>query len=72
MSKDDLTLLVACAAGALAIVSWAVLILAPAWSAYARWWERLVASVLSVFVLAGFVLCGAGVGAAFLWYFDRL
>jgi hypothetical protein len=72
MSKDELTLLIACVAGALALVAWAVLILAPAWSAYGRLWERVIASVLSVFVLAGFVLAGAGVGAAFLWYFDRL
>jgi hypothetical protein len=72
MSTDDLTLLIACGAGALVLVTWAVLILAPAWSAYARLWQRAVAVVLSVYVLAGFVLAGAGLGAAFLWYFDRL
>ena len=35
--------------------------------------DRLVATLLSVYVLAAFVLAGAGVGAAVLWYFsDRL
>jgi hypothetical protein len=35
--------------------------------------DRLVATVLSVYVLAAFVLAGAGVGAGVLWYFsDRL
>jgi len=72
MSTDDLTILIGCAAGALVVVTWAVLILAPAWSAYGRTWQRAVAVVLSVYVLAGFVLAGAGIGAAFLWYFDRL
>jgi len=72
MSTDDLTILIACGAGALVLVTWAVLILAPAWSAYGRLWQRLVAVVLSAYVLVGFVITGAGVGAAFLWYFDRL
>ena len=72
MTNDDLTLLIACGAGALAVVAWAVLILAPAVSAYWRLWERVVAGVLSLYVLAGFMLAGAGIGAAFLWYFDRL
>jgi len=72
MSVDDLTLLIASGAGALVVVTWAVLILVPAWSAYARLWQRAVAVVLSVYVLAGFVIAGAAIGAAFLWYFDRL
>ena len=72
MTNDQLTLLIACAAGAIVVVAWAVLILAPAWSSYARLWQRLVAAVLSVYVLAGFALAGLGIGGAFLWYFDRL
>ena len=72
MSNDELALLIACGAGALAVVAWAVLILVPAWTAYVRLWQRLIAAVLSLYVLAAFVLAGAGLGAAFLWYFDRL
>jgi hypothetical protein len=35
-------------------------------------WERLAATVLSLYVLAAFVAVGAAMGAAFLWYFDEL
>ena len=38
------------------------LILVPAWTAYSRLWERLAATVLSLYVLA--VLVGVGVGRA--------
>jgi hypothetical protein len=40
------------------------LILAPAWSSYSRVWERLAATVLSLYVLA--VVVGAGVLGALL------
>ena len=40
---------------------------------YPRVRDRLLATVLSVYILAAFLLAGAGVGAAALWYFsDRL
>jgi hypothetical protein len=38
------------------------LILVPAWSAYSRLWERVAASILSLYVLA--VLVGTGVAGA--------
>ena len=41
---------------------YAGLILVPAWTAYSRLWERLAATVLSLYVLA--VLVGAGVAGA--------
>jgi hypothetical protein len=72
MSRADVTYLIACLAGAVVIVAWATLILVPAWSSYTRVWERVAAAVLSLYVLAAFVLIGGGVAAAFLWYFDRL
>jgi hypothetical protein len=49
------------------------LVVVPAWKSYWRVRDRLVATLLSLYVLAAFVLAGAGVGAAALWYFsDRL
>lgn len=72
MTNEELTYAIACGAGAIAIVAWFLLILVPAWSAYSRLWQRIVATVLAVYVLVGFALAGAGVGVAFLWYFDRL
>ena len=44
----------------------------PAWTSFSRVWERLVATILSLYVLAAFVLAGALLGAGFLWYFDEL
>jgi hypothetical protein len=44
-----------------AFIGW---ILVPAWSAYSRLWERLAATVLSLYVLG--VLMGVGVIVALL------
>ena len=68
MSNQDVTYLVVAGAGALSLVVWIALVLVPAWTAYSKVWERLAATVLSLYVLAAFV----AVGAAFLWYFDEL
>jgi hypothetical protein len=72
MSNQDVTYLVVAGAGALSLVVWIALVLVPAWTAYSRLWERLAATVLSLYVLAAFVAVGAAIGAAFLWYFDEL
>jgi hypothetical protein len=72
MSNQDVTYLVIAGAGALSLVVWIALVLVPAWTAYSRLWERLAATVLSLYVLAAFVAVGAAAGAAFLWYFDEL
>ena len=72
MSNQDVTYLVVAGAGALSLVVWIALVLVPAWTAYTRLWERVAATVLSLYVLAAFVAVGAAVGAAFLWYFDEL
>jgi hypothetical protein len=72
MSNQDVTYLVVAGAGALSFVVWIALVLVPAWTAYSRLWERVAATVLSLYVLAAFVAVGAAMGAAFLWYFDEL
>jgi hypothetical protein len=72
MSNQDVTYLVVAGAGALSLVVWIALVLVPAWTAYSKVWERLAATVLSLYVLAAFVAVGAAIGAAFLWYFDEL
>ena len=51
---------------------WVTLVLVPAWTSFSRVWERIVATVLSVYVLAAFVLAGLLLGGGFLWYFDEL
>ncbi len=73
MSDDEKTYLIAGAAAAISLIAWLWLVVVPAWKSYWRVRDRLVATLLSVYVLGAFVLAGAGVGAAVLWYFsDRL
>jgi hypothetical protein len=73
VSDDQKTYLIAGAAAAVSLIAWLLLVVVPAWSSYWRVRDRLVAMVLSVYILAAFVLAGAGVGAFVLWYFsDRL
>jgi hypothetical protein len=72
MTDRQITYLVVGAAGVLSLIAWLILVAIPAWTSYWRLRDRLVAVLLSVYVLAAFVLAGAGVGAAVLWYYDRL
>jgi hypothetical protein len=73
VNDDQKTYLIAAAAGVISLIAWLWLVVVPAWKSYWRVRDRLVATVLSVYILAAFVLAGAGVGAFVLWYFsDRL
>lgn len=72
MPDDRITLIVIGVAALVSLVAWAALIAVPAWRSYWRLRERLLAVVMSVYVLAAFVLAGAGVGGLVLWYYDRL
>jgi small-conductance mechanosensitive channel len=72
MIEDRLTQVVIGAAALVSLVAWVALIAVPAWRSYWRLRERAMALVMSVYVLAAFVVAGGGVGAAVLWYYDRL
>ena len=72
MSNDTLTLVIAGGAAGISVIAWAVLVLVPAWTSYSRVWERLAATLLSLYVLGAFALAGSGLGAAILWYYDEL
>jgi hypothetical protein len=72
MSNETWTYIAIGSAAGVSLIAWAALVLVPAWTSFSRAWERVVAAVLSVYVLAAFALVGAGLGGAFLWYFDRL
>lgn len=62
MSRTDINYLVAVCAGVFGVALYAGLILVPAWTAYSRLWERVAASILSLYVLV--VLVGVGVAGA--------
>jgi hypothetical protein len=72
MTDRQITYVVVGAAAVISLIAWVALVAVPAWTSYWRLRDRLVALVLSVYILAAFVLAGAGVGAGVLWYYDRL
>ena len=69
MSRTTINYLVGGGAVVIGLGLYAGLILAPAWTSYSRLWERMAASVLTLYVLA--VLVGVGVLGAlagvYLW-----
>jgi hypothetical protein len=48
--------------GLIALIAYAVFIVVPAWTSYGRWWERIAASFMTLFILATLVGIGAGIG----------
>ena len=68
MSRTTINYLVGGGAAVIGLGLYLGLILVPAWSAYSRLWERVAATVLTLYVLA--VLVGVGVvGALAAVYF---
>jgi hypothetical protein len=69
MTRTQINEAVALGAAVLSLALFAGLILRPAWTSYTRIWERLAATVLSLYVLA--VLVGVGVvgalAAVYVW-----
>ena len=72
MSNEDITYLVAGVCALLALVAYVAFILVPAWTSYSRWYERIGAAALSLYVLAAFIGLGLGGGAAVVWFWDRV
>ena len=72
MIDDRVSLIVIGVAAVLSLAAWVPFVAVPAWRSYWRLRERLLAVVMSVYVLAAFVLAGALAGGLVLWYYDRL
>ena len=62
LSRTTINELVLGGAGLIGLGLYFAYILVPAWNSYSRMWERLAATVLSLYVLG--VLVGVGVGCA--------
>jgi hypothetical protein len=58
------------AAAAVAFACYVTLILLPAWRCYGRLWERLAASVMTLFILATMLGIGVAIGLAVVWTYD--
>lgn len=71
MSNETITIVVAVGCGALALAAYVTLILIPALTSYSSWWQRIAAGFLSLYVLAAFIIAGAGGGAGIVWFWDR-
>jgi len=61
---------IALAAGVV-VSCWILLIAAPAWRCYGRAWEKIAASVLTLFILGTLLGIGAGIGLAVVWTYDQ-
>jgi hypothetical protein len=72
MIEDRMTYVVIGAAALLSLVAWIALIAVPAWKSYWSLRQRVLALLMSVYVLAAFVGAGVGIGGLVLWYYDRL
>ncbi len=67
MSNESIIVLVAACSGVFTFAAWVGLIAVPAWQAYSRVWERILAVVLSLYTLAAFILVGGALGALFVY-----
>jgi hypothetical protein len=59
-------------AALLTLVAFVGLILVPALGAYGRIWEKAVAGLLSVIVLAALILVGVVIGLAIVYYYPQI
>jgi len=72
VSNETITYLVGACSVVFGLAAYVAFILVPAWTAYSRVWQRLAATVLSLYVLAAFIGVGVAGGAAIVWFWDRI
>jgi hypothetical protein len=72
VSNQSITYLVAAGLGGLGVLTYLLLVVVPAVSAYRRVYERVVAFVLSVYVLGALVGIGVLVGAVVVVEWPRV
>lgn len=71
MSNQAITYLVAACCGVFAIAAYTAWILIPAWTSYSRWWERIMAAFLSLYVFAAMAGVGLAGGLAIVYFWDN-
>ena len=59
------------AGGLVALIAYVILIAIPAWCSYGRWWERICATFMTLFILATLLGIGVGIGAAIVYTYDQ-
>jgi hypothetical protein len=72
VSNEAITYLVGATCAVFALAAYAAWILVPAWTAYSRWYERVGAAFLTLYVLAAMVGLGLLGGGAVVWFWDEI
>jgi hypothetical protein len=72
MDAETVTYMILTASGLAVLGAYGFLILVPAWSAYGRTWEKLAATVLTLFVLAAFAGVGLIAGLVIVYFWDSI
>jgi hypothetical protein len=72
VDPQTITYIILTAAGGIVLGAFGFLIVAPAWAAYGRTWEKLAAMVLTLFVLAAFAGTGIAAGLVLVYYWDSI
>lgn len=72
MSNEAITYLVGAFCAVFGLAAYTAFILVPAWTAYSRWWERVCAAFLSLYVLLAMLGVGLLAGAGVVWSWDRI
>jgi hypothetical protein len=57
--------------GTVALIAYVALIVIPAWTSYGRWWERIGAAFMTLFILASLIGVGLGLGFAVFWTYSQ-
>jgi hypothetical protein len=68
MSRATINDMVVLGGALIGLAAYLGLILVPAWSSYSRIWERLAATVLSLYVVAVLMAIGVGAALAVVYY----
>jgi hypothetical protein len=72
MSSDDVTYLVGGLSGLIGLAAFIALVVAPAFTAYRRPWERVAAVFLSGYILAAFIAIGVVLGVVIVAEWPRI
>ncbi len=68
MDSVSTTYLIAICAAVFGLAAFTAFILVPAWNSYSKSWERVAATLLSLYVLVALLGVGAGIGVAVVWF----
>ncbi len=71
MSNEAITYFVGACCAVFALAAYGAWILVPALTAYSRWYERVAAAFLSLYVLAAMIGVGLVGGVFVVWSWER-